>query len=139
MRCWAFMPPPEPMVLNIFLIWAYWAGSPRLILLSQVRVPHVSPLGAIPADSLGSANKQLGTYDPPGPACTIRRLSGPRERPSAILSTSFSQPTQPKRLLRQNSRTAPATIERGVKQRSSGITQSANPFVLLDRLIKSRS
>ena len=37
MRCWAFMPPPLPMVLNILRIWAYWR---RRLLTSWTVVPE---------------------------------------------------------------------------------------------------
>src|SRR5271170_3971749 len=37
MRCWALMPPPEPMDLNILRIWAYWR---RRLLTSWTVVPE---------------------------------------------------------------------------------------------------
>src|ERR1700692_3007300 len=36
-RCWALMPPPEPMDLNILRIWAYWR---RRLLTSWTVVPE---------------------------------------------------------------------------------------------------
>ena len=42
-RCWALRPPPEPKVLNILRIWAYWR---RRLLTAWTVVPEPRAMAA---------------------------------------------------------------------------------------------